>query len=196
MVDIGEKYKSKGNPWQISECSDFSFEKTQIPPFYAASTSSLSTAVSDAETRVESEQKSTLKPNTKGSIAGLRTRFGSTQAAKATRRVDFHWSVREKNDLLWFSDLLNRAAVLTESYLGQKLTLNINAHVTAPSMSISTHVFRYLLDSYRTEDCPVSALTGLRATSHFGRPDYNKVLKAFYEEMREEEWQGKVGVFL
>lgn len=109
------------------------------------------------------------------------------------RRCDFHWSVREKNDLLWFSDLLNRAAELAER--NQNLTLNIRAHITAKRKKLSTHVFRYLLDSYRTEDFPYSALTGLRINSEFGRPDYEAILNHYYEDMKEQGWHGRVGVF-
>lgn len=109
------------------------------------------------------------------------------------RRCDLIWSVRDKNQLLWFSDLLNRASELAEH--NQNLTLNIRAHVTAKRKKLSTHVFRYLLDRYRTEDFPYSALTGLRITSEFGRPDYEQILGEFYDDMKQQGWHGRVGIF-
>lgn len=88
----------------------------------------------------------------------------------------------------WFSDLLNRAQELAESESNEHLTLNIHAHITAKRKNLATHVFRYLLDSYRTEDFPYSALTGLRTTSHFGRPDFGAILNDFYVDMKEQGW--------
>lgn len=123
-----------------------------------------------------------------------------TQLPKCTnpdRRVDFHWSVREKNYLLWFSDLLNRA--IDGAYPLARhgnLDLNINTHITAKRKNISTHVFRYLLDSYRTEAAPYSALTGLRQPSHFGRPDFDAILDKHFQELVDAGIkEKKVGVF-
>jgi respiratory burst oxidase len=110
------------------------------------------------------------------------------------RRVDFHWSVREKNDLLWFSDLLNRASNLAEND-ASNLTLNINAHITAKGKDISTHAFRYLLDTYRTEEYPYSALTQLKAAAQFGRPDFVRILEQYYDDMAAQGWNGRVGIF-
>ncbi|EMC91977.1 hypothetical protein BAUCODRAFT_117170 [Baudoinia panamericana UAMH 10762] len=101
------------------------------------------------------------------------------------RRVDFHWTVREKNNLLWFSDLLNRAIDGAQPQEDTKdiLELHINTHITAKRKNISTHIFRYLLDSYRTDAAPYSALTGLKQPSHFGRPDFDKILDKHFDEM-------------
>lgn len=112
------------------------------------------------------------------------------------RRVDFHWMVRERNYLLWFSSLLNRAHELSTSIPRSRLDLNIHTHITMKRKNISTHVFRYLLDQYRTKDVPYSALTGLRVRSLFGRPDLDAILLDFHEDMRKQGWAGgKVGVF-
>lgn len=124
-------------------------------------------------------------------LRGMRT---NTPGSHGTRRVDFHWSVREKNDLLWFSDLLNRASSLAEN-VELKLTLNIHAHITAKRKEISTHAFRYLLDSHRTEEHPYSALTGLKAAAHFGRPDFERILSEHYDDMAAQGWNGRVGIF-
>ena len=200
LTDLEEKHISKGDPWQLTRCSEFFPDDSTISPFYSAATSSLSTVFRESE-----EQTSTLNEDSLTDEAGKVPCYKTeplppnripTAENTTTRRVDFHWSVREQNDLLWFSDLLNRASTMSVAYPGQDLTLNINAHVTAQRKDIATHVFRYLLDSYRTEDYPVSSLTGLRTTAQFGRPDYNKILSAFYDDMRDQGWEGKIGVFL
>ncbi|KAK4555649.1 hypothetical protein LTR86_007402 [Recurvomyces mirabilis] len=113
------------------------------------------------------------------------------------RRVDFHWTVRDRNNLLWFSDLLNRAidGAIPLAKHGN-LELSINTHITARRKNISTHVFRYLLDSYRTEAAPYSALTGLKQPSHFGRPDFDAILNKHFEELvAAGVTDRKVGIF-
>lgn len=114
------------------------------------------------------------------------------------RRVDFHWTVREKNNLLWFSDLLNRAIEGAYPLAKQgNLELNINTHITAKRMNISTHIFRYLLDSYRTPAAPYSSLTGLKQPSHFGRPDFDAILERHFDDMVQAGGkEKKVGVFV
>ena len=114
------------------------------------------------------------------------------------RRVDFHWTVREKNNLLWFSDLLNRAIEgAHELRRHGHLELNINTHITAKRKKISTHIFRYLLDSYRTPAAPYSALTGLNQTSHFGRPDFDFILDEHFQDLvNDGVKEKKVGVFV
>ncbi|KAK3112393.1 hypothetical protein LTR53_011389 [Teratosphaeriaceae sp. CCFEE 6253] len=113
------------------------------------------------------------------------------------KRVDFHWTVREKNNLLWFSDLLNRALRRADHLPDAgPLALNIHTRITAKRKDLATHVFRYLLDSYRTPAAPYSALTGLNQPSHFGRPDFDAILERHFLDLveagRREE---KVGVF-
>lgn len=114
------------------------------------------------------------------------------------RRVDFHWTVREKNNLLWFSDLLNRTIDGARPLAASgNLELNINTHITAKRKNISTHVFRYLLDSYRTEAAPHSALTGLKQPSHFGRPDFDEILERHFEDVLQAGiTEKKIGVFV
>ncbi|CZT21970.1 related to NADPH oxidase homolog 1 [Ramularia collo-cygni] len=115
-----------------------------------------------------------------------------------TRRVDFHWTVREKNNLLWFSSLLNRAITNANPLAQQgKLHLNINTHITAKRNDLSVHIFRYILDGYRTKEAPFSALTGLKQRSHFGRPDFGRILERHFEEVVGEGGckVKKVGVF-
>ena len=113
------------------------------------------------------------------------------------RRVDFHWTVREKNNLLWFADLLNRA-IDGAKPLAQhgNLELKINTHITAKRKNISVHIFRYLLDSYRTSAAPYSALTGLKQPSHFGRPDFDAILDRHFQDLIDAGiTDKKVGVF-
>jgi respiratory burst oxidase len=114
------------------------------------------------------------------------------------RRVDFHWTVREKNNLFWFSQLLNRTIDGARPLSANgNLELNINTHITAKRKNISTHVFRYLLDSYRTEAAPYSALTGLKAPSHFGRPDFDEILERHFQDVVQAGiTEKKIGVFV
>ena len=35
----------------------------------------------------------------------------------------------------------------------------------------------------------------MRASSHFGRPDFERILSEFYEDMKAQGWQGRIGVF-
>ncbi|OQO12894.1 hypothetical protein B0A48_02358 [Cryoendolithus antarcticus] len=122
---------------------------------------------------------------------------GSKPRIPPTRRVDFHWSVRDKTNLLWFSDLLNRALSNTDKLANKSdLDLNIHTHITMKRKNISTHVFCYLLDSYRTESAPYSALTGLKQPSHFGRPDFDEILESHMQELIDMGiTEKKVGVF-
>jgi predicted ferric reductase len=103
------------------------------------------------------------------------------------RRVDLHWIVRDRNYLLWFSDLLN------EVYISQHrhhqapdpthLDIRMNTHVTAKRKAISTHVYRWMLELHRTKEHPASPLTGLLNPTHFGRPDFDVILDEHYDDM-------------
>lgn len=76
------------------------------------------------------------------------------------RRVDSHWMARDKNNLLWFSDLLNqvsRAQDLDHSHLD----IRIKAQVTQKRKQINQHLFRWLLEKHRIEEHPQSLITGL-----------------------------------
>jgi dual oxidase len=106
------------------------------------------------------------------------------------RRVDFHWIVRDRNHLLWFSDLLN-AVARSQLWHGahdaqghRHLDIRMQTHVTRRRKNISTHVYRWLLETHRTETHPESPLTGLLNPTHFGRPDFVRILDAHYEEMK------------
>ncbi|KAF4974204.1 hypothetical protein FZEAL_8864 [Fusarium zealandicum] len=105
------------------------------------------------------------------------------------RRVDFHWMVRDRNYLMWLSDLLNDVSLSQEWHREQEerphLDIRINTHVTAKRKKISSHVYRWLLEMHRTEEHPASPLTGLLNPTHFGRPDFDKILDEHYEEMRK-----------
>jgi dual oxidase len=98
------------------------------------------------------------------------------------RRVDFHWMVRDKNNLMWFSDLLNavsRAQVLNSSHLD----IRVQTYVTQKRHNISQHVFRWLLEKHRTDDHPYSPITGLINPTHFGRPDIKMIMEEHYVDM-------------
>ena len=123
------------------------------------------------------------------------------------RRVDFHWIVRDRNHLLWFSDLLNDT-VSSPAHDSGCLDLRIQTHVTQKRKDISTHVFRYLLEQHRTPSHPASPLTGLLNRTHFGRPDLAQIMEEHYESMQrlvmarrgkpdavDSKQKTKVGVF-
>ncbi|KAM5346142.1 hypothetical protein ACJ41O_009147 [Fusarium nematophilum] len=103
------------------------------------------------------------------------------------RRVDFHWMVRDRNYLTWLSDLLNDVSKSQdwhrEHELHPHLDIRINTHVTAKRKKIATHVYRWLLEMHRTDEHPASPLTGLLNPTHFGRPDFEKILDEHYDEM-------------
>lgn len=98
------------------------------------------------------------------------------------RRVDFHWMVRDRNNLMWFSDLLNevsRAQQIDSSHLD----IRIQTYVTQKRKNISQHVFRWLLEKHRTDDYPYSPITGLVNPTHFGRPDIKSIMEEHYSDM-------------
>lgn len=107
------------------------------------------------------------------------------------RQVDFHWMVRDRNYLLWISDLLNEVSVSQtwhrENEQRRHLEIRLNTHVTAKSKSVVTHVYRWLLEMHRTKEHPASPLTGLLNPTHFGRPDFDKILDEHYDELREHQ---------
>ena len=103
------------------------------------------------------------------------------------RRVDFHWTVRDKSNLLWFQDLLNGISHSQQWHHqhdpNPHLDIRIQTHVTQQRQSISTHIYRWLLELHRTEENPESPLTGLVNSTHFGRPDFIRILDAHYEDI-------------
>jgi dual oxidase len=107
--------------------------------------------------------------------------------AEDYRRLDFHWTVRDRNYLLWLSDLLNDVSMSQDWHREHEdkphLDIRINTHVTAKQKKISTHVYRWLLEMHRTDEHPASPLTGLLNPTHFGRPDFDLILDEHYEEM-------------
>jgi dual oxidase len=90
--------------------------------------------------------------------------------------------VRDKNNLLWFSDLLNevsRAQELDHSHLD----IRVQTYVTQKRKNISQHVFRWLLEKHRTDEHPYSPITGLVNPTHFGRPDIRSIMEEHYSDM-------------
>lgn len=114
----------------------------------------------------------------------------SEKSSPSPRTVHFHWLVRSQNNLQWFSNLLNRAIALRIPGLDLQVHTYITSSPSSPSSSatsskMSTHVFRYLLDSYRAPESPYSALTGLIQPSRFGRPDMEGILEAHFRGLCE-----------
>lgn len=115
------------------------------------------------------------------------------------RRTDFHWIVRDKNHLLWFSTLLNQLSGRDHS---PNLDIRLYPHLTKKLRSppVSLHIYRCLLEKHRTELQPISPLTGLIAPTHFGRPDFPKIMHQHYQEMlelfeKDKRRRRRVGVF-
>lgn len=103
------------------------------------------------------------------------------------RRVDFHWMVRDRNYLLWFSDLLNSVSRAQSRHTAHHphLDIRIRTHVTQRRDDIAVHVYRWLLEKHRTDEHPESPLTGLINSTHFGRPDFVGILDQHCEDMRK-----------
>lgn len=112
----------------------------------------------------------------------------SEKSPPSPRTVHFHWLVRSQNNLQWFSNLLNRAIALRIPGLDLQVHTYITSSPSASSTSskMSTHVFRYLLDSYRAPESPYSALTGLIQPSRFGRPDMEGILEKHFRGLCEQ----------
>lgn len=113
------------------------------------------------------------------------------------RRVDFHWILRERHYIDWFSSLLNK---ISQGEHNPNLDIRLYNWVTKKRKDLVPHVYRWLLERHRTEDHPYSPLTGLIAPTHFGRPDFAKIMDKHYEEMlvlfaRDKKRDRKVGVF-
>jgi hypothetical protein len=114
------------------------------------------------------------------------------------RRVDFHWMVRDKNYLLWFSELLNKVS-LAQDLDNSHLDIRLQTYVTQKRKEISTHVFRWLLEKHRTDAFPYSPITGLKNPTTFGRPDLQLIMEEHYQDMckvladRREDEKGNMG---
>jgi dual oxidase len=98
------------------------------------------------------------------------------------RRVGFNWMMRDKNNLMWFSDLLNGVS-LAQDLDSSHLDIRIKTYVTQKRKQISQHVFRWLLEKHRTDDHPQSPITGLVNPTHFGRPNIKMIMEEHYADM-------------
>lgn len=192
LADLEDNIKAKEDPWKETRIKSFlpvrSRTMVDLRP-----RQNLKRSHSEGEINELAKYKRSIARALRTEVLSVKTATRSEAGTFGIRRCDFHWTVREKNDLLWFSELLNRAADLAAKH--QNFTLNIRAHITAKRTKLSTYVFRYLLDGYRTKDFPYSALTGLKINSEFGRPDYETILCEYYEDMKDQGWHGRVGVF-
>lgn len=113
------------------------------------------------------------------------------------RRVDFHWVIRDRAYLEWFSALLNK---ISTGEHNPNLDIRMHNHVSKKRKDITTHVYRFLLEKHRTPEHPYSPLTGLIAPTHFGRPDFPKIFAQHYDDMlklftRDKARKRRVGVF-
>jgi dual oxidase len=93
--------------------------------------------------------------------------------------------VRDRNNLLWFSDLLNYISTTASSSSSHHSNVNfrITTHVTQKRKQLSTHISRWLLEKHRTPEHPESPITGLINPTHFGRPDMKMIMNTHYMDM-------------
>ncbi|KAL6246739.1 hypothetical protein RBB50_006046 [Rhinocladiella similis] len=170
--------------------------------------------LNDLQTREDNywnqvRNKSSKKDDTKdpvGNLAAVPHQATSSVTINDTtfdldfyRRVDFHWTVRDKNHLLWFSDLLNKISSGPSEH-NPDLDIRVYTYLTKRRKDISVHVYRWLLEKHRTREQPLSPLTGLIAPTHFGRPDFPTIITAHYDDMvqlltNDPTRKRKVGVF-
>ncbi|KAG9661424.1 hypothetical protein KCU64_g2569, partial [Aureobasidium melanogenum] len=137
--------------------------------------STLESETSDPELMEHELSQQQPDPNTKDL---------SSYDLETYKRVDFHWMVRDRNNLLWFSDLLNYISAITaSSSRPSNIDFRITTHVTQKRKSLSTHIFRWLLEKHRTPEHPESPITGLINATHFGRPDMKTMMNKHYEDM-------------
>jgi dual oxidase len=113
------------------------------------------------------------------------------------RRVDFHWILRERHYIQWFSSLLNK---ISSGEHNPNLDIRLLNYVTKKRKELVPHVYRWLLERHRTDEHPYSPLTGLIAPTRFGRPNFERILNRHYEEIlalfgRDKARKRKVGVF-
>ena len=118
-------------------------------------------------------------------LQGMRS-LEPLSSPRTRRRVDFHWIVRDRTHLFWFSDLLNRICDPSVGHRRDCLDIRVHSHVTKRRPKIATHIFRFLLEQHRTDSHPASPLTGLINPTHFGRPDLPDIMSQHYESLRRE----------
>ncbi|KAK8065122.1 FAD-binding domain-containing protein [Apiospora hydei] len=159
--------------------------------------SEASTQVNDGNGHQENDSANTMSHATATAPTSTSRRVPSqVEASSDYRRVDFHWMVRDRNHLLWFSDLLNAVArsqqrhhhnSVSPNHDNCHLDINIHTHVTKKrkGADISTHVYRWLLEKHRTPEHPASPLTGLLNQTGLGRPDFVGILDRHYEDMEK-----------
>ncbi|KAI1866602.1 hypothetical protein JX265_002144 [Neoarthrinium moseri] len=145
----------------------------------------------DGNTALQDSARSDSSTSDPSTMRNLQTQASSNDPLALPsdyRRVDFHWMVRSRNYLLWFSELLNAVSRSQARHQQEDadchLAINIYTHVTQKRKNIATHVYRWLLEMHRTPEHPESPLTGLMNATHFGRPDFEVILDQHYEEMK------------
>ncbi|KAK5655171.1 hypothetical protein OQA88_6070 [Cercophora sp. LCS_1] len=123
----------------------------------------------------------------KSSLNKLSAPLSPSRFASDYRRVDFHWTVRQRNSLLWMADLLNDVSRSQQWHRrndqSSHLDIRIHTHVTQRRKNIVTHVYSWLLEMYRTDKHPESPLTHLLNPTNLGRPDFVDILDRHYEDM-------------
>ena len=105
------------------------------------------------------------------------------------RKMDLHWIVRERENLAWFTHLLN------ESHARSNTPVDIHTYVTGRSpTTLLAHVCRTLLERHRTLLDPASVFTGLECQTRYGRPNLEAVFQATAQRL-PKDFRGRIGVF-
>ncbi|KAJ3396340.1 hypothetical protein HDU92_003399 [Lobulomyces angularis] len=116
-------------------------------------------------------------------------RLSQPNGLKLLKKVYFIWSCREQSAFEWFQDLLK---TLEEDIRqnGPKFQnfLSINSFLTAKMSSDNAHNI-YLQEADEEND--LDAITGLRARTFFGRPNFDEIFK----KVRSTHRGTDVGVF-
>lgn len=97
LTDLEENFKSNGDPWKLTRSTSFGGLRRTRTRTLSRTPSRHSTASSSATTRVPGDEIPTAGRKHKKGVQAMRR---SDPGSFHVRRTDFHWMVREKNDLL------------------------------------------------------------------------------------------------
>ncbi|EJT77265.1 hypothetical protein GGTG_07177 [Gaeumannomyces tritici R3-111a-1] len=175
---VGPHAEVPGGDQQTAELSKArDSDKTTAPPGPEAAES----------TAGGGSRQAAARPGTSLSSSSSSSSSSVSRFASDYRRVDFHWMVRERNHLLWVSDLLNTVSRSQAWHLAHDsqhhLDVRVQTHVTQKRSKVGAHVYRWLLEQHRTPEHPASPITGLLNPTQFGRPDFVRILDRHYDDM-------------
>lgn len=95
LADLEENFQSQGDPWKLTRTRSWGRQRT-----LARRASSASTRVNSGHSQLEKRDDEDEAKESLEKQLGVQYFRRNKAGEHAKRRVDFHWSVREKNDLL------------------------------------------------------------------------------------------------